>query len=673
MEIKDFVTYEQFGAVGDGVADDFLPIYNAHKYANEHKLPVKSDETKHYRIHHTFVGEGENRKPESITIKTDVFWGKTKFTIDDSDIVGYDPWFMNMQRFPIFKVVSDYESFNITDEKILEDVVKAGIEPGTKKIDLGFERDYPVMIIPVDDRHKVFRRIGPYSPGQDQSRSELIVLDEDGNVSEETPIMFDYKHLSYIKVLRIDDTPITINGGIITTIAGDVCVNPKFLPDGTPNKNDIVGYFERNMHVRRSNTTVVNVEHYVTGEISLLRQVRGEYGPAYYGFYSANYANHVKFKDCILTARRKYTHGTYEIAGRYVNKLVFEGCKQTNFWIKIDENYNVINAEEGEEGAMPNYALHYKVEGVDVFFVLWGCGGTNFCKNLEYINSRMSRFDAHEGLYHGKIINSEVSGMEITGYGNMIIENSRLFSNSSDGLFNKLMLLRGDYGYIWNGEIKIKDTDVYVYTESDGRCGFAHPKVFDDGWFNWYFGYDTAFPNLSIENLNLYDIKTFKPLDKTFVLDLVSHTAYNRQHLDEAHVSPTYQIVDRNGDGYVDDPLDQDSPLIFEGKPLTMEDAMKRPDEGSYKYCITDGTTKRNINKKAPPEYIKLVNSNIRLAIPKTDGKGIPNGAYFGVSEDGDGGFFGCTKFYYDKDKYLQGTSENTSGIENCPFFFEEC
>ena len=58
MEIKKFVTYEDFGAVGDGIADDFLPIYKAHEYANEHGLAVKTDETKHYRIHHTFVGEG---------------------------------------------------------------------------------------------------------------------------------------------------------------------------------------------------------------------------------------------------------------------------------------------------------------------------------------------------------------------------------------------------------------------------------------------------------------------------------------------------------------------------------------------------------------------------------------------------------------------------------------
>ena len=79
----------------------------------------------------------------------------------------------------------------------------------------------------------------------------------------------------------------------------------------------------------------------------------------------------------------------------------------------------------------------------------------------------------------------------------------------------------------------------------------------------------------------------------------------------------------------------------------------------------------RKSNKKAPPRYIKLINTNVRLAVPKTDGKGIPNGAYHGVAEDGDGGFFGCTKFYYEKDKFLQGTADNPENIENCPFVFE--
>ena len=45
MSNKNYVTYEEFGAVGDGVADDFAAIYKAHEYANESGLAVKASDT----------------------------------------------------------------------------------------------------------------------------------------------------------------------------------------------------------------------------------------------------------------------------------------------------------------------------------------------------------------------------------------------------------------------------------------------------------------------------------------------------------------------------------------------------------------------------------------------------------------------------------------------------
>ncbi len=37
-----FVTYEAFGAVGDGVTDDLPAICEAHAHAKVHNLPVKT-------------------------------------------------------------------------------------------------------------------------------------------------------------------------------------------------------------------------------------------------------------------------------------------------------------------------------------------------------------------------------------------------------------------------------------------------------------------------------------------------------------------------------------------------------------------------------------------------------------------------------------------------------
>ena len=38
MKEEKYVTYEAFGAVGDGIHDDFEAIIQAHEYANEQGL-----------------------------------------------------------------------------------------------------------------------------------------------------------------------------------------------------------------------------------------------------------------------------------------------------------------------------------------------------------------------------------------------------------------------------------------------------------------------------------------------------------------------------------------------------------------------------------------------------------------------------------------------------------
>ena len=42
--------YSDFGAVGDGVANDFAAIKATHDYANEHGLPVEGQPGKTYRL-----------------------------------------------------------------------------------------------------------------------------------------------------------------------------------------------------------------------------------------------------------------------------------------------------------------------------------------------------------------------------------------------------------------------------------------------------------------------------------------------------------------------------------------------------------------------------------------------------------------------------------------------
>lgn len=64
-----FITYEEFGAVGDGKHDDQNAIIAAHDAANKMGLPVKATDGKTYYI-------GKGKKPA--IIKTDTDWGKAR-------------------------------------------------------------------------------------------------------------------------------------------------------------------------------------------------------------------------------------------------------------------------------------------------------------------------------------------------------------------------------------------------------------------------------------------------------------------------------------------------------------------------------------------------------------------------------------------------------------------
>ena len=556
----------------------------------------------------------------SIPIRTDVEWGTAKFIIDDSDLDPYNSVFAGMRAKNVFVVESDYKTTTIggndkntwsqIDRTVIENIFKnGGIKPGTTNIDVGYAQgDFPVMIIPNNNSHKIYRRSGPYTPALDAVMREVIVLDKDGNVSEETPIMFDYTDIQYIQVYRVDDTPITINGGIFTTIA--------YGKDAVPNEGENagidIGYFHRGLQVSRHNVTIQNVEHYVEGEIGIYDQaVNDIQGPAYNGFYAASNANNVLFKNCVMTGRRHYTHGTYELSGSLTNKLVFEGCVQSNFWITVDKNnnYKISAAKEGDAGAMTSQWTGYEVDGNYIQYLHYGTGGTNFCKNMEYYNCRLSRFDAHQGLYNGKIINCEINAIYLTGKGQMDIVNTRIFSNYPSGVHATMISLRGDYGSTWDGEILFKDIDAYMYTEKTDSYTYlgntvSTPTILGYSWKNWYFGYTTYAPSIEVDNLDVFNIKKIQPKGERNVGDAISPeillaekmdagfkvsvTAINADahrniHLDNTPgFGVTYQIMDLDENGTYYDLSDENQRTKYMAL-LAKYDAMSEEEKQNYK------------------------------------------------------------------------------------------
>ena len=636
------IFYEDFGAVGDGKTNDFEAIYNAHKTANIGGQTVKATAGKTYYIGST--------SGEVAYIKTNVDWTGASFIIDDR---GGD-------NGSVFKITNDSDrtSINITDKSVISSLTEQRIGPGTVKIEIPREFidnwDGDVMLLLYSSAHKVYRRRG-YSSYNGDTQKELVIIDKDGNVSADTPIMFDYKKVTKLYAYRLDPSrAITVEGGKFTTITDDT----------------YSGYITRNISISRSFTTLKNVEHYVEGEVSLLEQANGKVGAAYSAFYSVGSCTNVTLKDCVMTGRRYYKNtGTYEFSASTANKVVLDGCTQSNFWVTVDENFNIHNATKDTPGAKSSQG-YVNVNGKSLA-ICWGAGASNYCKNLEYIDTQLSRLDAHAGVYNAKLIGCEITGIELCGWGTFIMEDTDWYSYGTGSVANSLIYLRNDYGSSWNGVMKIKDVNAYYTTT---RANDAY--LFYHSYVNWYFGHTSVFPSVEIDNLKCYDLKTKELLDEGYgvILNNNNISASSKMHLSTSSSRPYFSIVDADKDGFIDEPLfdrdldgkiDEACDLDNDGKvgntSVSYSDAKGAVStlESGYRHP----TSYVNLNIVKPPEYIKITGNNagIVFVVPKTAGHGISDGGYYSET-DNFGGFFGGTKFYYTDDDYVGGTDNDAVG-----------
>ena len=424
FKANGLVRYSDFGARGDGKTDDIDAIAAAHAFANQHGLPVKADEGATY-----YIG-GKNR---TAVIRTDTDFGTAAFIIDDTDVQN-----RNAHVFLVSSSLQPFKPEGISSLKRNQEKIDVSL-PGT------------CLVTVTNSNVKRYIRFGP-NQNNGSPQTDIFIVDKNGNVDMNAPIIWDFDQITDITALPIDETTLTITGGRFTTIAN--------------NAESKYNYYSRGIAIRRSNVVVDGLEHRITGE--------GDHGAPYGGFINIGDCAYVTVRNTILTGHKMYqtigsagvpvSMGTYDISVNRALNVSFVNCSQTNDI--NDSRY-------------------------------WGILGSNYCKNLVYDNCTFSRFDAHMGVANATIRNSTLGhlGINAIGSGTFTVENSTIYGRS-------LINLRSDYGSTWQGEFVIRNC---IFVPAGGKPASA--SLIGGSYSGQHdFGYTCYMPErITIENLQIDD------------------------------------------------------------------------------------------------------------------------------------------------------------------------
>ncbi|WP_146896496.1 right-handed parallel beta-helix repeat-containing protein [Adhaeribacter aerolatus] len=426
FKTKGLVRYSDFGARGDGKTDAIDAIAATHAFANQHGLLVKPDEGATYYI------SGKNR---TAVVQTNTDFGTASFIIDDTNVED--------RNAPVFLVSSSLQPFKLAGI--------SSLKRNQEKINVPLPATCLVTV--TNSNVKRYIRFGP-NQNNGAAQTDIFIVDKNGQVDMDAPIIWDFDQITDITALPIDETSLTISGGRFTTLANRA--ESKYT------------YYNRGIAIKRSNVLVNGLEHRVTGE--------GEQGAPYGGFLNISDCAYVTVQNALLTGHKVYqtigaagvsvSMGTYDISlGRALN-VSFLNCRQTNDI--NDSRY-------------------------------WGIMGSNYCKNLVLDGCTFSRFDAHMGVANATIRNSTLGhqGINAIGSGTFTVEKSTIYGRS-------LINLRSDYGSTWQGEVFIRNC---VFVPAGGRP-ISASLISGSNSGQHDFGYTSYMPErITIESLRIDDAK----------------------------------------------------------------------------------------------------------------------------------------------------------------------
>jgi len=443
-----YVTYEDFGAAGDGATDDLDAIVAAHEAANERNLSVRVNPDATYYI---------AQAGKTAVIQTDTDWGTARFIIDDSKVqVGQG------HNLPIFEVKSTQASRTVTGIGAL----KKG------QANIGVALGCGALLHIADANTLRYIRKG-VNANDGQAQQEVIRIDKDGNVDPDTPVIWDYAAVTSATAYPVDAETLTISGGQFTTIANQA--------------ESFYNYHHRGIRVARSNTVVDGLKHLITGEL--------DHGAPYTGFVDVTRCTDVTVQNCTFSGHKFYPTqreggtsqmGTYDININNATNVTFKDCAQVNsihdssLWGLMGSNYVKNIALDGV--AFSRFDAHMGVHNATIKNSQLGHmginligSGTALIENTTVSGRRFINLRSDYGsVWDGEVVIKNCVFDQSNGNGSDYV----LLGGDNDGTH--------DFGYPCRMPRKITIDGLVIRDKQHSPLYFG-PKIFDSFGGIWLY------------------------------------------------------------------------------------------------------------------------------------------------------------------------------------------
>ena len=520
------ITYDLFGAKGDGNSNDYKAIKAAHDYANDLYVKtgimrtVYSCSSSNCSAKRYNLGSSQGNGP--ISVVTNVDWRKANFVVDDfvdtnsdgvNEVSVTDSLFAVISPLSVFSEGSlNYLSFdssfltelsnndvinsNITNLSVLIDALYNGrvnksdfYNSNINLINKYFNSSQR-WALEITNSNKMFIRKG-VNENQGSDQSEIIIIDsKTGDVL--TEINWNYDDITRIRIWPISDNKISVGNGSFTTHT----FNEVYYSDSDGNavKNS---YVQRNIYVSFSgNVELHDINHYLNENTHAYtnKYQNVSNGNYYYGFVRLYNSAYVEMNDIYLVPHTPARIVSNNIIGSGSNgtyDLIIDNSVNV-FIDNMNYSCNIYNTD----GTTLNWNTCYKNNIINE--EKWGIMGSNSTKNLFITNSKLNRIDAHRGTRNLHVADTTIGvgnglkSMTLIGNGYFYGENLKIDSA------NHLLDLRSDYGATWDGTIVLNNIDFIVNKDSTNPA-----VVYAINDENWNFGYNSYFPNLYINGLNI--------------------------------------------------------------------------------------------------------------------------------------------------------------------------